>query len=538
MSDNSKIEWTDASWNPVTGCTKVSPGCDHCYAETFAERWRGTAGHHFEQGFDVKLWPSRMDIPLRWKKPRRIFVNSMSDVFHEAVPDSFIAEMFAVMAASPQHTFQILTKRHGRLRSLLNSESFVCQVQRQVDTLEVARQIAAMGEEVIVPIAGYPGYHVSDHGRVLTGNGSDCCLWCLEPRPASAMARWLYCSSKCRQKAYYEQKMGRWEPPAYEMGQMSPECGEQGHQRVTLYRDGEPHRELVHRLVLSAFDREPEPGEQGCHINGDPSVNALPNLRWGTQEDNWEDRKRHGNGRSYFKVSADQVGEIKRAVKAGELVAVIARRFGISDTQVRNIASGRQWSYTPELEWPIPGVWLGVSVEDQKRAGLRISALLDTPAAVRFISAEPLLGPVNIWHLIDPSMPSVDCDKCGEERFPDEIGEGHDRIEVYYGEGDPDNSPKEGAGWCPGPSAGTLPRQIDWIIAGGESGPGARPCELGWLRDLRQQCEWADIPFFCKQLGKTLGLELGAGSKGGDWDAWPEDLRVREFPQTAQEAAA
>src|ERR1044071_2370363 len=78
VSDNSKIEWTDASWNCVTGCTKVSPGCDHCYAETFAERWRGIAGHHFEQGFDVRLWPERLEIPLRWKRPRRILVNSIS----------------------------------------------------------------------------------------------------------------------------------------------------------------------------------------------------------------------------------------------------------------------------------------------------------------------------------------------------------------------------------------------------------------------------------------------------------------------------
>ena len=87
MSDTSKIEWTDATWNPVTGCTKVSPGCDHCYAETFAERWRGTPGHHFENGFDVTLRPERLDQPLHWKRPRRIFVNSMSDLFHEAVPD-------------------------------------------------------------------------------------------------------------------------------------------------------------------------------------------------------------------------------------------------------------------------------------------------------------------------------------------------------------------------------------------------------------------------------------------------------------------
>lgn len=126
-----KIEWTrgdDGSegktWNPVTGCTKVSPGCDHCYAETFAERWRGTPGHHFENGFDLTLRPERLDQPLRWRKPRRVFVNSMSDLFHDGIPDEFIARVFAVMARTPQHTYQILTKRHGRMRSLLNKHGF------------------------------------------------------------------------------------------------------------------------------------------------------------------------------------------------------------------------------------------------------------------------------------------------------------------------------------------------------------------------------------------------------------------------------
>src|SRR4051812_19553342 len=100
MSDHSAIEWTDASWNPVTGCTTVSPGCDNCYAKTFAERWRGVPGHYFEHGFDVLLRPDKVGLPLTWSRPRRVFVNSMSDLFHTAVPDEFIAEVFAVMAAT------------------------------------------------------------------------------------------------------------------------------------------------------------------------------------------------------------------------------------------------------------------------------------------------------------------------------------------------------------------------------------------------------------------------------------------------------
>ena len=97
MADGSTIEWTQATWNPVTGCDKVSPGCAHCYAETFAERWRGIPGHPYEQGFDLRLWPARLELPLRWKRPRLIFVNSMSDLFHEDVPAEYIREVFDVM---------------------------------------------------------------------------------------------------------------------------------------------------------------------------------------------------------------------------------------------------------------------------------------------------------------------------------------------------------------------------------------------------------------------------------------------------------
>jgi len=297
MSDGSKIEWTEVTWNPVTGCTKVSPGCDHCYAETFAERWRGTPGHHFENGFDVTLRPERLSQPLRWKRPRRIFVNSMSDLFHEAVPDRYIAQVFAVMALAPQHTFQVLTKRHGRMRSLL---------------------------------AGGPRH--------------------------------------------------AWVVP-----------------------------------------RHPSPFVQAVHA------------------------------------------EVRSLAPAG-----------------------------PMLRWPLPNVWLGVSAEDQKWFDIRVPALMETPSAVRFVSCEPLLG----W--IDMAFDH----ECGD---PPHL-------------------------YCP-----PVP---DWVIIGGESGPGARPMKLEWAREIVEQCGWSGIAPFVKQLGSVLGREIGAGSKGGDWDAWPEDLRVREFPRAAETAAA
>jgi protein gp37 len=118
MADKTAIEWTDATWNPVTGCTEVSPGCDHCYARTFAERFRGVKGHPYEQGFDLKLWPARLDLPLKWAKPRRIFVNSMSDLFHKDVPDDYIEQVFSVMNRADHHIFQVLTKRSARVARL------------------------------------------------------------------------------------------------------------------------------------------------------------------------------------------------------------------------------------------------------------------------------------------------------------------------------------------------------------------------------------------------------------------------------------
>jgi protein gp37 len=118
MSDKSAIEWTDSTWNPVTGCTQISPGCDHCYALTFAERFRGVPGHPYEQGFDLTLWPQRLMLPLRWKQPRHIFVNSMSDLFHESVPDEYIRRVFAIMEKADWHVFQVLTKRPKRMANL------------------------------------------------------------------------------------------------------------------------------------------------------------------------------------------------------------------------------------------------------------------------------------------------------------------------------------------------------------------------------------------------------------------------------------
>lgn len=260
MTANTKIEWTDRTWNPVTGCTKVSPGCENCYAENIARRFAGSAA--FPQGFRVALHEDRIDQPYRWKKAARVFVNSMSDLFHDDVPDLFITRVFEVMEAGPnrRHTFQILTKRPGRMRSF------------------VAARYKAKQE--------------------YAAKFDDCPTDAMRNSPAAQDAR--------RRAAA---------PPA--------------------------------------------------------------------------------------------------------------------------------------------NIWLGVSIEDQRWADVRVPVLLETPAAVRFLSCEPLLGPVTLadhWIGADP-----------------------------YRRGEP---------------------SIDWVIVGGESGPGARPMHPTWARALRDGCVQAAVPFFFKQWGE------------------------------------
>jgi protein gp37 len=151
VAEYSAIEWTEATWNPVTGCRKVSPGCAHCYAETFAERWRGVPGHPYEQGFDLRLWPGRLALPLEWTRPRRIFVNSMSDLFHEDVPDEFIHRVFATMVRADWHIFQVLTKRPERMARMASGLPWPCNVwmgvtienNRWVGRASLLRQVPA-----------------------------------------------------------------------------------------------------------------------------------------------------------------------------------------------------------------------------------------------------------------------------------------------------------------------------------------------------------------------------------------------------------
>ena len=288
MSDNSRIEWTDASWNPVTGCTKVSPGCAHCYAEAITLRFK--RGPAFLPGIaKIELHPDRLDQPLRWKRGRRIFVNSMSDLFHEDVPDDFIIYVFSVMHEARQHTFQVLTKRPERMRS------FVASMK--------------LGEQFV-------------------------------------------------------------------------------------------------------YTRSP------------------------------------GMARDLFEG----------------------------------------------MTFPPPNVWLGVSVENQVWADRRIPLLLETPAAVRFLSVEPLLKPVDL----SPWLVRVNaCQARANSQ------EARDALRSIV----------QAAGRRMGPT-------IDWVIVGGESGPRHRPMELDWVRSLRDQCVAAGVPFFYKQPG---GARPGGEAvlDGREWREFP-----------------
>lgn len=309
MSATTGIEWTDATWNPVTGCTKVSPGCDHCYAETFAERFRGVEGHYFERGFDVQLREDKLTLPLRWRKPRRVFIDSMSDLFHKDVPDEYIARVFVIMALTPQHTYQVLTKRHGRMRSLLSWSSRWRELLREADSWACGLDVSWPAERFL------------------------------------AVRRWIY----------------------------------------------------------------------GTGVEIDPVA-------------------------------------------------------------------------------PLPNVWLGVSVENQRWADLRIPALLKTPAAVRFLSCEPLLGPVDLNGPAD--------------------AHGHRARLTYWLTGRPGWAEPETTTTGVKLQAMTTGPRIDWVIVGGESGRGARPMHPDWARSLRDQCTAAGVPYLFKQWGEWAPESVCATERG------------------------
>lgn len=295
-------------------------------------------------GFGVALHPDILNKPLHWKAPRRIFVNSMSDLFHDDVPDWYIYAVWRVMAQTPQHTYQILTKRPRRMLSWFE-------------------KLADAGPQDVGPT-----------------------LW----RPGEAA------------------KASPFGDVTVEQAQAVIDSG-----RAKMFGDW--------RLSLG------EPPEGCVH----PPYDWMDGDRW------WP-------------------------------------------TVLRN-------------------VWLGVSVENQRWADQRIPLLLRTPAAVRFLSCEPLLGSIDLCKLAALNGNWIDCLR-------------GDVVSATYGD-----------------VYAAAPGSIDWVIVGGESGPGARPMELDWARSLIEQCHAASVPVFVKQLGAHWGT--GDDRKAGNPERWPEHLRVREFPR-------
>ena len=637
MAEHSHIEWTDSTWQPITGCSIVSPGCTNCYAMKLAGSrlrhhpsraglTREVNGNHVWTG-EVRLNEQWLTQPLTWKRPRRVFVCAHGDLFHEDVPDEWIDKVFAVMALSPQHTFQVLTKRAARMRKYCTDAATPHRVARAIDSL-LARGAQDQLTEEIKPIAGFPGYFVSNFGHVLTDTGSETCVHCGSPiveRGASAR----YCGQRCRQNAQYRMRKGKPMLNASKPSKMAPLVGDDGHQRVMLYRDSETRRELVHRLVLSAFDRAPIADEQGRHLDGDPSNNVITNLCWGRQTENWDDSKRHGHHRRYSKLTADNAAVIRSRALAGESMEGLGRDFGVSATQIRNIVQGKQWSTPAPIAWPLKNCWMGVSAERQQEADARIPDLLATPAAVRFVSAEPLLstldlskwlhdgrreiilgsggsraiqgragrhdlalGEVDRWrdrlgsdlhakgargeefcraeqlpasdvqgrrapsqdicapHCVDGDQSSTDPRVDGDQshrrqqakQHAIELGTGYasaKRPALPYAscaeEKGPARGQELGGSGNGNPSSGyplhlgkSIPHaarncseisdhtvdgvghraaqeleshSLDWVIVGGESGPGARPTHPDWARSIRDQCTAACVPFFFKQWG-------------------------------------
>lgn len=329
------IEWTNATWNPTRGCIKLSQGCKNCYAETFAERWEGIQGHPYELGFKPRLVPDKLGDPMSWRAPRRVFVNSMSDLFLDEVPNEYIAAVFGVMAACPQHTFQVLTKRAERMR-----QWFEWAEKRGNDGLSM-----------------FPD-----------------------------------------------------DPLAWRIGQM-----------------------LAWTLRKTA---------------------GIDGQRPGTRTSGWKD-------------------------------------------------------FDPRRQpWPLPNVWMGVSVEDQKAADERIPELLATPAAVRFLSCEPLLGPV----VLRESWLLGAFDRCPDET-DDEDTDACNGCAGHTGPGG------DHCGAVRGP-------RLSWVIVGSESGNGARPMQIEWARDIVEQCVSTHVAVFTKQIANAKDR------KGGNPEHWPPGNWPRQYPTT------
>ncbi|MEW6044989.1 MAG: DUF5131 family protein [Bacillota bacterium] len=455
-----KIEWATDVWNPVTGCTPVSEGCANCYAKRMAHRLRGRFGYPADDPFRVTLHPERLEEPMRWKKPRRVFTGSMTDLFHEEVPDDFLDHIFAVMALCPQHTFLLLTKRPERMRSYLANASRPFAVQKTMDGISIDLATKPATKEEWRAVLGYEGfYEVSDHGRVRRVGGGT---------------------------------KGRRTPE----GILRPRATRGGYYSVCLSLGAQVRQVRINRLVLEAFvGPPPSPDAEARHRNGDRTDNRIENLCWGSKKDNMADASRHGTAgvwaKSQAKFTAEQVAEIRDLRAKGLKLDDIAAQYGTTRKHISAICLGHKYRL-PAIPWPLSNVWLGVTAENQARADERIPILLQIPAAVRFVSVEPMLGPVELSEYLSPKF-------YASEEKPAPLGI---NTKPYR--------------------AARLRGAISWVICGVETGPNRRSVSLDDIRLLRDQAVAAGVPFFLKSAEIDGRMVKMPKLDGRTWDEAPE----------------
>jgi len=528
--ENSRIQWTHHTFNGWIGCSHKSkhPGCAHCYAEDEQADRRGRVVWG-PKGTRSMTRPDYWKNPLRWNEEarrsgirKRVFAFSLADVFEDwkgyvtqkwmdegrshqrmITMDQARQELFQLIDATQYLDWLLLTKRPENVRAMWWPPDRDTHKYLKIDKEEVRE------------VKGFSGYFVSNLGTVYTTNGSSHCLRC--GTPLEGFTRKKYCSPACRQAMW---KAGKTSVPDDAKVPLSPDIGEEGHCRVTLFRDGQRFRMLVHRLVLAAFVREPGAHEEGCHRDRNPMNNRVDNLRWDSQAGNQTDRRRHGTHQSYIKITPAQVAEIRDKAADGQSFASLGIEHGISGTQISNIVNERHWKNYDSLRRD--NCWIGTSISDQATADQYIPELLKLRglAPVLFVSAEPLLSQVDLTNILLPGP--------GKKSPTLNALEGR----VYHEDGV------------------TRDASLDWLIVGGESGSKARPFNLQWGRDLISQCTTADVPVpvFMKQVGsnpqeenvytpsdsnepeKVTRFHKMKDKKGGNPDEWPAALRVREIP--------
>lgn len=492
MASQTSIEWTatvndDGSvtngfnWNFLTGCSRKSSGCENCYAEKMTKRlaamgqakYQGLLNDHGRFNGTIKFNEKDLLAPLKWKKPRRVFVNSMSDLFHENVKDEWLDKAFAVMALTPHITYQCLTKRPARML-----EYFQNGAEERVAAL-VYNVTYGQG-------ADFPQLSSEWRDRNRQ-SGSDLALKNQRRTKPQTVCEGLSTSETgvpaearlfaCDNERGQETDSDGCSPASVGILQRT-DTGRHDDQPQKRYQERQPTSESGTSNLFS------EPATRSRSLESESSQTTGEQTPKNTSD---------GNG---------CVGDSAFTVGGND-----GERFGcpIQNHQESDVSNLHSPDLEAYLKFPLKNCWLGVSVEDQKTADERILLLLQTPAAVRWISAEPLLGPIEMY--------GGRHHRCDAPPHPKFLITRRDRKQ----------SLKTGSSFYISDPVG-----LDWVVVGGESGPRSRPFDIQWARDIIAQCKAADVPVFYKQGGSSNRCEHSP--KGGCFDCFPDDLKVRNFP--------